>query len=225
MDSIVIPASEAVFGAVSSEAGPNGDVEKVPKNDAEWQAVRRQALMLIEGGNLLMIEGRHVAPASAKSEHPGVELEPAQMDALMAKNKAAFTKAASGLIDTALVALKAIDAKNPMALSDAGGDIDDGNGIPAGAALLDPHGAVVGRVDVAAVGRQDHFVRMLPHGHAGGQLPVRLVEAERAFGLVQDEQLAPRRWSGRIGYGGQPEDHEDSLDHWRLHRVYRVPRP
>jgi hypothetical protein len=125
MDSIVIPASEAVFGAVSSEAGPNGDVEKVPKNDAEWQAVRRQAMMLIEGGNLLMIEGRHVAPASAKSEHPGVELEPAQMDALVAKNKAAFTKAASGLIDTALVALKAIDAKNPMALSDAGGDIDE----------------------------------------------------------------------------------------------------
>jgi hypothetical protein len=124
MDSIVIPASEAVFGAVSSEAGPNGDVEKVPQNDAEWNEVRKNALLLVEGGNLLMIEGRHVAPATAKSEHPGVELEPAQMDALVSKNRTAFTSAAKGLVDASLVALKAIDGKNPMALSDAGGDID-----------------------------------------------------------------------------------------------------
>lgn len=124
MDAMVIPASEAVFNAVSSESGPNGIVEKVPKTDAEWGEVRKNALMLIEGGNLLMIDGRHVAPASAKSEHPGVELEPAEMDALVAKNRGDFVKAAQGLIDASMTALKAVDSKNPMALSDAGGDID-----------------------------------------------------------------------------------------------------
>ena len=124
MDDIVIPASDAVFGAVSSQSGPNGDVEKVPQNDEEWNEVRKNALLLIEGGNLLMIEGRHVAPASVKSEHPGVELEPAQMDALVAKNRTRWTQAAQGIVTASLIALKAIDARNTMALSDAGGDID-----------------------------------------------------------------------------------------------------
>jgi hypothetical protein len=124
MDDIMIPASENVFGAVSSSSGPNGSEEKVPTNDEEWADVRKNARLIAEAGNLLMIEGRHVASASVKSEHPGVELEPAQMDALVAKNRLAWTKAAQGIVAAAQVALKAIDAKNPTALSDAGGDID-----------------------------------------------------------------------------------------------------
>jgi hypothetical protein len=124
MDDIMIPASDYVFGAVSSSSGPNGLEEKVPANDEEWAEVRKNARLIAEAGNLLMIDGRHVAPASAKSEHPGVELEPAQMDALVARNRPAWTKAAQGIVSAALVAMKAVEAKDPAALSDAGGDID-----------------------------------------------------------------------------------------------------
>ena len=124
MDDIMIPASENVFNSVSSSAGPNGTEEKVPTTDADWAEVRKNARLIVEAGNLLLIEGRHVAPASAKSEHPGVELEPAQMDALVAKNRTKWTQAAQGIVAAGLTALKAIDAKDPMALSDAGGDID-----------------------------------------------------------------------------------------------------
>ena len=125
MDDIMIPASEGVFNSVSSTAGPNGQEDKVPTTDADWAAVRKDARLIVEAGNLLMIEGRHVAPASAKSEHPGVELEPAEMDALVAKNRTKWTQAAQGIVAAGLTALKAIDMKNVMALSDAGGDLDE----------------------------------------------------------------------------------------------------
>src|SRR5712691_4247811 len=125
MDYIVIPSSEALFNAVGTTTGPNGAEEHSPKTEADWAAVRQRALLLIEAGNLLTIPGRHVAGPKDKSKNPGSELEPAQMDALVAKSPAVFSQKAQGLIGAALVALKAIDAKSAEGLSDAGGDIDE----------------------------------------------------------------------------------------------------
>jgi hypothetical protein len=125
MDWIVIPSSEALFNAVGSTTGPNGVEDKAPKTDADWAAVRQRALLLAEAGNLLMVAGRHVAGANDKSNNPGSELEPAQMDALVAKSPGLFAQKARGIQTAALVALKAIDAKDVEGLSNAGGDIDE----------------------------------------------------------------------------------------------------
>jgi hypothetical protein len=126
MDFIVIPSSEALFNAVSSTTGANGAIEeKAPKTDADWAAVRQRALLLIEAGNLLTIPGRHIAGANDKSNNPGSELEPSQMEALVAKDRPAFAKKAQGLIAATMTALKAIDAKDVEGLSNAGGDIDE----------------------------------------------------------------------------------------------------
>jgi cytochrome c556 len=125
MDYIVIPSSEALFNAVSSTTGPNGVENKEPKTDADWAAVRQRALLLAEAGNLLMVPGRHVASPKDKSKNPGSELEPAQMDALVAKSPAVFAQKARGIMDAALIALKAIDARDVEGLSNAGGDIDE----------------------------------------------------------------------------------------------------
>ena len=125
MDFIVIPSSEFVFNSVSSTEGPNGPVEKQPRTDAEWAEVRKHALLLSEAGNLLMVRGRHVAGPNDKSNNPGSELEPAQMDALVAKSPGTFASRARGLVDATALALKAIDTKNVEGLSDAGGAIDE----------------------------------------------------------------------------------------------------
>jgi cytochrome c556 len=81
--------------------------------------------LLVEAGNLLTVPGRHVAGPKDKSNNPGSELEPAQMDALVAKNRALFAKKAQGFVNAAMIALKAVDARNVEGLSDAGGDIDE----------------------------------------------------------------------------------------------------
>ena len=91
MDGMVDPASDGVFDAVATEITATGIVEKAPRNDAEWAKVRYSALIMIEGANLLMMEGRRVAPEKetlAAGNPKGVMIEntPMQIQALIAKD-------------------------------------------------------------------------------------------------------------------------------------------
>ena len=124
MDALVDPQSDVIFEAVATILTKSGTEERAPRTDADWEAVRKGALLLIEGGNLLMVEGRRVAGPGTKSEVPGVELEPAEIEALINKNRALFVRRAQGVVNAAIVALRAIDAKNVQGLSNAAGGLD-----------------------------------------------------------------------------------------------------
>ena len=87
--------------------------------------VRRSAVALVEATNLLVMEGRKMAPEGDKSENPDIELQPEQMQKLLDADRASWVKYAHGLHDAAMVALKAIDAKNLQGLMDAGETIDN----------------------------------------------------------------------------------------------------
>jgi cytochrome c556 len=69
--------------------------------------------------------GRRAAPPGAKSENPGSELEPAQIQALMNKQRPSFVAHAHVLHEAAMEALRAIDARNIDKISEAGGTIDE----------------------------------------------------------------------------------------------------
>ena len=62
--------------------------------------------------NLLMVPGRHVARPHEKSETPGVELEPSEMEALINKDIPAWRMRAKALHEAGLAALRAIDNKD-----------------------------------------------------------------------------------------------------------------
>ena len=53
--------------------------------------------------------------------------------------------------------------------------------------MFNAHGAVVGGVEVAAVGGKDHLVGMLAGGHCALQCPVRGIVGERTGAFQQDE--------------------------------------
>jgi len=124
MDSIIDPSADGVWNAVETVADKEGIHELVPKNEEEWHDVRRAAVRLIEGSNLLMMPGREGAPAGAKSEAPGVELEPAQITALINKNRKSFNAFARALQVIAVEALRASEAKNTDLLLDIGARMD-----------------------------------------------------------------------------------------------------
>jgi hypothetical protein len=124
MDSIVDPNADAVWNAVASSYDATGMHEKFPHTDEEWKATRRNVITLLEGANLLLIPGRHVAKAHEKSENPGIELEPEEMEKLINQDKETFYKAAHRLHDSVLVALNAVDAKDKDALLESGDAID-----------------------------------------------------------------------------------------------------
>lgn len=122
MDSTVDPSADALWDSVAVIYSMSGEKERKPRTPEEWLAVRRHAITLIEATNLLVIEGRHAAPAGTQ---PGEgELSPLQIDQRIAADRAAFVQFAHALHATATKALEAIDNRDSEALLQAGGDID-----------------------------------------------------------------------------------------------------
>src|SRR6188474_448323 len=106
MLNVVDTNADVVWLSVTTVASDKGLVETRPTNDAEWTRVRQGAIMLAEAANLLMVPGRHVARPGEKSETPGVELEPSEMEALINKDLAAWRKRAHGLHEAGLAAMQ-----------------------------------------------------------------------------------------------------------------------
>jgi hypothetical protein len=126
MQSIIDPSADVLWGAVGTIVDKEqGIVELSPKTPEEWLDVRHAAVRIVEGGNLLMMPGRDAAPAGAKSETPGVELEPVQITALIKKNRKGFDGFAKALQVLGLEALRASEAKNADLLMDVGARMEN----------------------------------------------------------------------------------------------------
>jgi len=125
MESIIDPSADALWGAVGTVVDKEGIHELLPKTPEEWLDVRRAAVRIIEGGNLLMMPGREAAPAGTKSETPGVELEPFQIAALIKKKRKAFNGFAQALQLLGLEVLRASDTKDVVLLQDIGGRMEN----------------------------------------------------------------------------------------------------
>lgn len=125
MDSEVDPSADYLWDSVATIVSKQGTEERRPRTDEDWKKVRRSAITLVEATNLLLMDGRKVAKPGEKSENPGIELGPEEIQAVIDGDRASFVKFAHGLNDAAMKALAAIDARNADALSDAGESIDE----------------------------------------------------------------------------------------------------
>jgi hypothetical protein len=125
MESIIDPSADALWGAVGTVVDKEGIHESFPKTPAEWLDLRHAAVRIVEGSNLLMMPGRQAAPAGTQSEAPGVELEPAQITALIEKDRTSFDAFARALQALGLEALRATDAQNAALLMDIGAQMEN----------------------------------------------------------------------------------------------------
>jgi hypothetical protein len=125
MDSMVDPSADYLFESVATIADENGITEKAPQTDEEWREVRRRVVTLLEAPNLLVMAGRKVAQPGEKSENPGIELQPEEIQKLMDGNRGLFIMHARALQDAAMTGLDAIDRKDKEALFAAGEEVDE----------------------------------------------------------------------------------------------------
>jgi hypothetical protein len=123
MDSLVDPAADYIWDAVATTVTAKSREEKYPRTDEEWKELRRRAIQLMEGANLLLIPGRHVAGPGQPGD-PRVELPPDQIEALINGDRAGFANLAHGLYDSVVPVLQAIEAKDKDKLLEAGDAID-----------------------------------------------------------------------------------------------------
>jgi hypothetical protein len=125
MVTVIDPAADGVWLAVKSETTREGKVvDTAPRNDEEWQTVRRAAMTLIDGADLLMMPGRRVARPGEKSAAPGVELEPAEVERNINADRAAWNMRAQALKDATMDVLAAIDARDAPKVFDLGDELD-----------------------------------------------------------------------------------------------------
>jgi hypothetical protein len=126
MAGMIDPAADFLWASVSTTVSGKETVEKQPRTEEEWAEVRRQALILAEGANLIMMDGRHVVKEGVTLEDHGTpgNLTAAESEQAIAQNRASFIAFAQALRDVGASMLAAADAKNPQGLIDAGDTMD-----------------------------------------------------------------------------------------------------
>jgi hypothetical protein len=126
MASMIDPAADFLWESVSTTVTRGKTVEKQPRTDAEWAEVRRQAIILTEGANLIMMDGRHVVKEGSKLEDHGTpgNLTAEESEKAIAENRAAFVGFSQALRDVGVEMLNAADTRNPQAMIDAGDTLD-----------------------------------------------------------------------------------------------------
>ena len=125
MLSMVDPSADVVWLSVTTIVDEKGLKETMPKTDEEWKKIRHGAIALAEAANLLKMPGRRVAQPGEKSDTPGVELEPEEMDVLIAKDRAAWHERATHLHDAAIDVIGAIDARDGNKVFELGEQIEE----------------------------------------------------------------------------------------------------
>jgi len=124
MDSEVDPSADYIWESFGTEVSAAGIIEKRPQNDEDWKEERRRAIVLVEAANLLIMPGRKVAKPNEKSENPGIELGPEEIQDLIDKDRDGFLKLSKEFQEVALEQLKAVDEKNVAEMLRIGADLD-----------------------------------------------------------------------------------------------------
>lgn len=126
MDAIIDPSADALWDSVGITTTAKGTVFQQPHSDEEWQQARRHAVALIEGTNLLVMDGRKlVAPGSSVLDQgtSGV-LSAEEGQKLFDEKHATFVQFARSLREVGAQMLTAIDKKDPTGMMNAGAAMD-----------------------------------------------------------------------------------------------------
>jgi hypothetical protein len=119
----VDPSADAIWDSVGSVTTASGTVERQPHTDAEWAALRRNAVILAEATNLLVVPGRQVSLTSFAPDGPGV-FSSGEIQQRLADHGAEFAAFALALRGTARKILATIDARDPAGLMRLGEQMD-----------------------------------------------------------------------------------------------------
>lgn len=124
MLSVVDPAADTIWESVATIVTFGNIEERRPSTDEEWEALRHQAVRLVEATNLLLMPGRDVARPGFQSENPGIELEPEEVQALIDEDLATWYRLLGDYYQVASTMLSAINDRDADRLFDEGGPLD-----------------------------------------------------------------------------------------------------
>ena len=124
MDSVVDPAADYIWEAVSFVSDETGAHENRPRTDAEWHELRRRAVILTEASNLIGVPGRRVANGDETLEEPA----PLAVDEIQLRLDGQHEQLvgfADAMRSVALQLVDAADRKDADAVMDYGSALDE----------------------------------------------------------------------------------------------------
>jgi hypothetical protein len=126
MDAVIDPSADALWDSVSITTTKKGTVFHQPHTDEEWQEVRRRAIALVEGTNLLVMDGRKLVAAGSPVLDQGTSgvLSAEEGQKKLDSQHATFVQFAKALREAGSQMLAAIDKKDPTGMMDAGAAMD-----------------------------------------------------------------------------------------------------
>ena len=124
MLSIVDPSADAIWESVATIVTHEGTEERRPSTDEEWNELYHEAIRLVEASNLLLMDDRAVARPGFRSENPGIELEPEEIQLLIDDDRTAWIGYVGELHKVAVSMLESIEAQDADKLFDEGGPLD-----------------------------------------------------------------------------------------------------
>jgi cytochrome c556 len=126
MAAMVDPSGDFMFESVQDIADDRGITRKQPRTDADWALVRHHIEVLNRGADLLAVPGRKAARAEERAAFPAVELQPEEVDHLLATERPDFLRRI-GVFKAAVADLaKAAEAKDAEALLTSLNGLDKG---------------------------------------------------------------------------------------------------
>lgn len=126
MLAVIDPAADALWESVSTEVTRQGIKEIRPETEEAWQKLRHQAVILQEGANALLIEGRPVVRQGKEVDdaHVAGVLKAADIATRWQAQRESFNGFALALHQNAEELLTAIDARDVPAIIAAGSRLE-----------------------------------------------------------------------------------------------------
>lgn len=127
MKDLIDPAADFLWESVSTTETIEGVEEKQPRTDEEWAEVRKQALILAESANLILMPGRRVAREGKLLDDHGTpgNLTAEEAEQAIAADRATYEGFGQALHDVGIAFLKAAEERSPQAMLDAGETMDE----------------------------------------------------------------------------------------------------
>jgi len=124
MRDIVRPAADVLWGATAVYVTMEGEDDRSPKNDEEWQTVDQSRIAMEEAIEALLVPDRKVDVDDAVP-YAAEDLKPEEIEALIKREPDIWVAMVHALGDTMQQTQKAIEDQDVEALTEIGADIDD----------------------------------------------------------------------------------------------------
>lgn len=124
MDSVVDPAADYLWEAVSSKADAQGTHDFAPHTAGEWHQLRQRAVVLVEAANLIAVPGRRVAYGTTTIEKIG-PLDVDKIQQRLDTQHEQLVGFAGALREISLKLVADVDRKDTEAIMEHGGTLDE----------------------------------------------------------------------------------------------------